>query len=63
MTDWQRSSYCGTNACVEVLRHADGTVRLRDSKHPEREPLTFTAEEWEAFRLGVQAGEFGGEAP
>jgi len=62
MSDWQRSSYCGTNACVEVARHGD-VVRVRDSKHPERQPLTFTAEEWEPFVLGVQAGEFGGEAP
>ena len=63
MSEWKRSSYCGTNACVEVFVHADGTVRVRNSKFPLWPPLAFTAEEFRAFVLGVQAGEFGGEAP
>lgn len=58
MPDWQRSSRCGNTTCVEVLGHPDGTVRVRNSKHPDREPLTFSAAEWEDFRLGVLAGEF-----
>lgn len=63
MSDWQRSSFCGTNACVEVLRHADGSVRVRNSKFPLWPSMAFTAEEWADFVAGVQAGEFGGEAP
>jgi hypothetical protein len=56
---WRRSSYCGTNACVEALVHADGGVSVRHSEYPFR-ALNFSAEEWEAFRQGVLAGEFGG---
>lgn len=63
MSDWKRSSYCGTNACVEVTLLPDGSARVRDSKHPDRQPLTFDAEAWAAFVAGVQAGEFGGDAP
>lgn len=58
--DWKRSSYCGTNACVEVAERPDGTVRVRDSKHPEREPLTFDPAAWAEFVHGVRDGEFGG---
>jgi len=54
---WQKSSYCGTNACVEVAQTSDA-VLVRDSKNPQAAPLAFTADEWSAFLLGVQAGEF-----
>jgi hypothetical protein len=54
---WQKSSYCGTNACVEVAQTSDA-VLVRDSKNPEIAPLAFTADEWSAFVKGVQAGEF-----
>jgi uncharacterized protein DUF397 len=54
---WQRSSFCGSNACVEIAMHG-ATVVLGDSKDPDRAPLTFTREEWGAFIQGVQAGEF-----
>lgn len=60
--DWRRSSYCADASCVEVASRPDGTVRVRESRHPDRHPLTFTAEEWRAFVLGVQAGEFPGGA-
>jgi hypothetical protein len=55
---WQKSSYCGTNACVEVSVSADG-VLVRDSRSPEAAPLSFTVEEWTAFVQGIKAGEFG----
>lgn len=55
--EWQRSSYCGSNACVEVSLTSDA-VLVRDSKNPEVAPLTFTADEWSAFVQGVRAGEF-----
>lgn len=58
MSDWQRSSRCGNTTCVEVAMDGD-TVRVRDSKHPDRQPLTFTAAEWADFVAGVRAGEFG----
>ena len=54
---WQKSSYCGTNACVEVAM-TSGSVLVRDSKNPHAAPLSFTADEWSAFVQGVRAGEF-----
>lgn len=55
---WKRSSFCGTNACVEVSR-IGGNVYIRNSTTPRPEPLVFTDAEWTAFLAGVWAGEFG----
>lgn len=52
-----KSSFCGSAACVEVS-HSGGEVLVRDSKHPEQEPLVFTEDEWVAFLDGARAGEF-----
>ena len=57
MPQWQKSSYCGSNACVEVAQTTDA-VLVRDSKNPLAAPLAFTADEWVAFVKGVKAGEF-----
>lgn len=46
------------NACVEVMFHPDGTVLLRDSKHPHGAELRFTRLEWSCFLDGVHGGEF-----
>lgn len=54
---FRRSSYCNVGACVEVAI-ADGSVSVRDAKNDEGPVLNFTPEEWEAFVLGVRAGEF-----
>jgi hypothetical protein len=54
---WQRSSFCASNACVEVAR-AGGQVLLRDSKDPERPPLEFTPAQWAAFLDDARGGEF-----
>lgn len=40
-----RSSGSG-NACVEVAQNRDGTVAIRDSKHPEHGILLVSAESW-----------------
>jgi Domain of unknown function (DUF397) len=55
--DWRKSTRCGSSACVEVAV-VDGGVLVRDSKNPDRAPLTFTREEWTAFVEGVNLGEF-----
>jgi hypothetical protein len=55
--EWQKSSYCGTNACVEVAMTSNA-VLVRDSKNPQSVPLSFTTDEWSAFVQGVRAGEF-----
>ena len=54
-----RSTFCGGGSCVEVARvDGSGDIALRDSKNPDLAPHTFTSEEWDAFVLGVKAGEF-----
>ena len=55
--EWQKSSYCGSAACVEVAVTSQA-VLVRDSKNPENAPLSFTKDEWSAFVQGVRAGEF-----
>ncbi len=54
---WRKSSFCGTGECVEAARR-DGKVVLRDSKVPDGPILEYTFEEFRAFALGIQAGEF-----
>lgn len=54
---WQRSTFCGNSACVEVAKVGDA-ILVRDSKNPEATPLTFDEAEWSAFTRGVAAGEF-----
>ena len=54
---WRRSSRCSSGACVEVAMAGD-TVYIRDSKQEDGPTLQFDASEWEAFRLGVIAGDF-----
>lgn len=57
---WRKSSFCnGASTCVEVLPMPDlDVVAVRDSKHPEQEPLVFSLAEWSAFTAGVRSGEF-----
>jgi Domain of unknown function (DUF397) len=63
---WRKSSYSGGNggACVEVRvepgskEGSDYVVTMRDSKDPNGPVLTFTPDEWRAFTLGIQDGEF-----
>jgi hypothetical protein len=42
---------------VEVASSGDG-AQVRDSKRPDLEPFSFTADEWREFVRGVKAGEF-----
>ncbi|MFI6296797.1 DUF397 domain-containing protein [Nonomuraea sp. NPDC050790] len=74
---WRRATLCnGNSACAEVAWVAAGShngncllagtvggeVWLRDSKLGDDSPiLRFTAAEWEAFTVGVLAGEFDAE--
>jgi hypothetical protein len=54
---WLKSSFCGSNSCVEVARHAE-TYFVRDGKDPKGPVLPFNVSEWAAFVAGVRAGEF-----
>jgi hypothetical protein len=66
---WAKSTYCSTNACIEVgwqkpatdcadTSHCNCTIYIRDSKNPHQPPHTFTHTEWVAFTNGIKAGEF-----
>jgi hypothetical protein len=54
---WRKSTFSGVAECVEVANEGPD-VRLRDSKDPGGPVLGFTSAEWQAFVLGVKAGEF-----
>ncbi|WP_424528871.1 DUF397 domain-containing protein [Sphaerisporangium viridialbum] len=55
---WRKSSASGAeNNCVEIADLSGGAKAIRDSKHPHREPLRFTASAWAAFRLGLLSRE------
>jgi hypothetical protein len=65
---WRKSSYSGGNGgtCVEVAvlpgsKEGSGgrVIAVRDSKDPDGPALVFTCDEWEAFTVGVNDGEFG----
>jgi hypothetical protein len=57
---WRKSTFSGTgDNCVEVADLPDGGAAVRDSKDQAGPVLRFTASEWDAFRKGVKAGQFG----
>jgi hypothetical protein len=57
---WLKSSYSGPQGnCVEVARLTDGSMAMRNSRHPDGPALVFTAAEWDAFLNGARDGEFG----
>jgi len=51
------SKSVGVGACIE-LTIAGGMLRVRDSKHPQVAPLSYTWAEFEAFLDGAKKGEF-----
>lgn len=56
---WLESSYSYANGnCVEVRRHPDGQVEVRNSRFPDQCLPAFTSDEWNAFVAGVNNGEF-----
>lgn len=55
---WCKSSLSASGNCVEVRENADGTVDVRNSRHPRGPVLRFTPAEWDAFLGGAVAGEF-----
>lgn len=59
MVTWIKSSlsYAFGN-CVEVAHMQDGSVGMRNSRHPDGPVLHFTSAEWDAFLGGVLKGEF-----
>jgi hypothetical protein len=62
---WRKSTRSGNGGsdCVEVATNLPGVVGVRDTKDHGTGPiLTFSPDEWSAFTVGVQAGEFDRES-
>ena len=57
--NWQKSTFSGQHACVEVAMLNGGQVAVRHSRQPDGPALVFTPEEWSAFLQGAWHGEFG----
>ena len=55
-SDWFKSSFCQTSACVEVRREG-AFIAIRNSRVPA-DIVRYTLEEWAAFTDGLQDGEF-----
>jgi Domain of unknown function (DUF397) len=60
---WRKSSFSGSGDtgggnCVEVASLTDGTIALRNSKHPDAGVAIFTPGEIAAWIKGCKAGEF-----
>lgn len=59
VSTWRKSSYSGAMGnCVEVGSLADGSIAVRNSRHPSGPALVYTHDEITAFVAGVKAGEF-----
>lgn len=54
---FRKSSYSNLE-CVEAMPAQDGTIVVRNSRHPESHVPPFTKNEWAAFVSGVKDGEF-----
>lgn len=61
MNDWAKPLTCSLGDCCEVRTFPNGWRWLRDSKHPEQEPLRFSPTEWAAFTAAVRAGQYDDE--
>lgn len=55
---WRKSSFSGEGNCVEMAVLPDGSIGMRNSKHPMRGVAVFTRSEIDAFLQGAKAGEF-----
>jgi hypothetical protein len=58
-TGWHRSTYSSDfeDACVEARARFDREgVLIRDSKDPERRPLTVSAAAWRTFLAPAERG-------
>lgn len=55
---WRTTSICeGATGCVEV-GFVDGAVLVRSSRASDGPVVRFDDDEWDAFVLGVKAGDF-----
>jgi uncharacterized protein DUF397 len=54
---WLRSPACSGGNCVEIAK-VGGRYLIRDAKNPDVAPLSFSADEWDAFARAVKQDEF-----
>ncbi|MFG2037975.1 DUF397 domain-containing protein [Dactylosporangium sp. NPDC048998] len=55
---WRRSTYCGTQSCVEVADLTAENILVRDAKNPDGSVLSFDRETWGSFVAGIKDGAF-----
>ncbi len=56
---WRKSSESNPSGnCIEFAALADGSVAIRNSRHPDGPALVYTRGEVAAFLAGVKNGEF-----
>jgi hypothetical protein len=56
---WRKSDYSNPNGnCVEMAELPDGTIAMRNSRHPGGLALIYTSAEITAFIRGVKDGQF-----
>jgi Domain of unknown function (DUF397) len=56
---WTKSRRSNSQGqCVELARLADGSIAVRNSRHPQGPALVYTGAEIEALVLGAKDGDF-----
>ena len=55
---WRKSSFSGSNGCLEAARLGDSLIAVRDSKNPGEGAQLYNFHEWRSFLAGVRNGEF-----
>ena len=55
---WRKSSFSAEGQCVELTTTPAGMIAMRNSNNPAAGTAVFTKDEFQAFLLGVKAGEF-----